>query len=100
TQGLINGCVEILLGGSWPIQRGLSAAIAAWGAPARAYMRTFAGISTSPPSRGSVCVIEPWRSQYSPAVWLCTINGSVSGRLSTLSTFPVDGSAMGVKLNG
>ena len=60
-----NGCGEKLLGGSCPAQRGLSAAMAAWGDPASIYMRTLAGISTSLPSRGSVWVIEPWRSQYS-----------------------------------
>src|SRR6185295_13444515 len=95
-----NGCGEKLLGGSWPTQRGLSTATAACGDPASMYMRTFGGISTSLPSRGSVWVMEPWRSQYSLEVWQWTMSGSVLGRLSTASTLPVNGSGTGEKLKG
>src|SRR5262245_65545239 len=95
-----NGCGDMLFGGCWPIHRGLSAAMAAWGEPARLYMRTFSGICTSLPSRGSVCVIEPWRSQYSLLVLKCTTRGFVSGRFNKLWTVHEDRSRHGDTVKG
>ena len=95
-----NGWGEKLLGGNWPTHFGLSAAIAACGEPASIYMRTLGGIGASLPSRGSVWVIEPWRSQYSLEVWQCTSKGSVSGRFITPSFLPVNGSGIAAKLKG
>ena len=70
------------------------------GAPVMVYMRALGGVSTSFPSFGSVWVREPWRSQYSPLVWVCITSGSLSGRFRMASSLPVKGSGTVVKVNG